>query len=511
MASPADIRAVAKGSIIQFVGSGTSRAAGLLLVAITIRLLGAVGFGVYRQVSQLLMTTSLIATLGFDGALLRSIAQARAREERGAIRDATRKAVIAVTIVAVGLFLAFYFSAYPIAGVFADTSAQQSEMAFLLRLGAAFVPVFALAKLLSTGMMGFKTVLPSVLVVDVLQPVSLLLFSTVAIVAGYGVAGAVGGLLASAVIALMMAAWFYRRLVPSERRLSSPTSSLRSMAGFALPRAGARALRLAGFGTILLGILGTDRDVALFAVATSLQGLALIFPQAFLSIWQPIVVDLVERDETDRLGAIYQTVNRWTASGSFLFMVGLVVLPEPFVQILGGSAVQEATVLTSIIAFGTLFQVGTGPCGMLVTMAGYPIINLLNSIGIMLLYMLAAWLVVPTHGVLGMAIIHAGTTTVGNLVLVTAAKGLTGLQPFGRGFLKPLAATFAAGLALLAWRALVARSMPLDLLGLTLAVALYCGSLWVAGMDEEDWIIYERIRARLKAVVSVRTRSAPGK
>ena len=503
-APAADLRAVAKGSIIQFVGTATNRAAGLLFMAIAIRLLGAAGFGVYRQIAQPLMMTSLIATLGFDGALLRSVAQARARGLPGAVRSATRTAVTTVTVVSLVLFLAFFFAAGPIAGVFADLPSQKGELAFLLRLGAGFVPVFALAKVLTTGTMGFKTVVPSVVVGDVLQPVSLLLLSTLTIVAGYGVAGTVGALLTSALIALLAAVWFYRRLVPEERRHPHPTSSFRSMASFALPRAGSRALRWGSIGTLLLGIFGTDREVALFAVATSLQGIVLIFPQAFLSVWQPIVVDFVERKETERLGTIYRTINRWVASCSFGFIVALLVLPEPFVQVLGGSAVQEATLLTSIIALGTLVQVGTGLCGVLVTMAGYPVTNLVNSISIWTLYVLAAWLVVPRHGMVGMAVVHAAAGALSNVVMVMAARWLTGLQPFSRSFLKPIAATCVAGLVLLSWRLLVERSLPFDLLGLSLGGATYCGSLWVMGMDAEDRIVYEGIRARLRGLLTAR-------
>ena len=503
-APAADLRAVAKGSITQFVGTGASRAAGLLFVAIAIRLLGAAGFGVYRQIAQLLMMTSMVATLGFDGALLRSVAQARARGLSGAVRSATRTAVTTVTMISVGLFLAFFFAAGPIAGVFADHPSQQDELAFLLRLGAGFVPIFALAKVLITGTMGFRTVIPSVIVGDVLQPVSLLLLSTLAILAGYGVAGAVGALLASALLALVAAVWFYRRLVPEEQRHPHPTSSFRSMASFALPRAGSRALQWGSIGTLLLGIFGTDREVALFAVAISLQGIVLVFPQAFLSIWQPIVVDLVERKETDRLGTIYQTVNRWVASCSFGFIVALVILPEPFVHVLGGTAVQEATLLTSIIALGTLVQVGTGLCGMLVTMAGFPLTNLVNSIGIWILYVVAAWLIVPSRGMVGMAVIHAAAGALSNVVMVVAARWLTGLQPFGRSFLKPIAATCVGGFVLFVWRVLVERSLPLDLLGLALGGAAYCGSLWVTGMDAEDRMVYERIRARLRGLLTRR-------
>lgn len=497
--SAADLRTVAKGTIIQFLGTATNRASGVFFVAIAIRLLGAVGFGVYRQVAQVLMTMCTVASLGFDVALLRSVAQARAKGDSNSIRRATRTAVSVVTAVSLALFLILFIAADSVAGVFADQPARQDEMRFLIRLGAAYVPLMALAQLLSAGTTGYKTVVPSVLIGNILQPVSLLVLSILAILAGYGVGGAIGGLVASGLVALLAAIWFYRRLLPPDGGLTSDASwSLRSMAAFALPRAGANALRLGTAGVLLMGWLGSDREVALLTVALSLQSVALIFPQASLSIWKPMVVDLVEREETERMRSLYQTVTRWVASGSFGFILALVVLPEPFVELLGGRGIQDAALLTSIVAVGTLFQVASGPCGMLITMAGFPIINLLNSVVVTALYIVAAWIFVPTHGVIGMAVIHGAATAASNLVLVVAAKRLTGLQPFGWSFLKPVLATGLAAVLLLAWRIVFERGVLLDLTGLVVASALYGLTLWLAGFDREDRIVYERIVVRLR-------------
>lgn len=504
-ASALDVRTVAKGGVIQFFGMGARRASSLLFVAIAIRLLGVDGYGVYRQIAQFLWMTGTGATLGFDAALLRSIAQARARGKTAAVWDASRTAVVSVLVASTIILLFLWVAADPIAGIFADGPSRREEMTYLTRLGAAYVPLFALTQVLNTGMVGYKTVLPSVLVGSVLQPVSFLFLSTAAILAGYGVAGAVGALSVSALLSLFAASLFFRRLLRSDGpptsgsgRDAETISSFRSMTAFALPRAGSRALVLGGAGTLVLGILGTDRDVALFTVAISLQSIVLIFPQALIGIWQPMVVDLAERGEAERLRALYQTVNRWVTSGSFGFIVALIVLPEPFVTILGGEAVQEAALLTSIIAFGTLFQVGTGPSGMLITMVGYPTINLVNSLAIVSLYALGAWLIVPDHGVVGMAVIHGAATAVSNLVLVLAAKRLTGLLPFGWSFFKPLTSTLLGGCVLSFWRIFLERSLPLDVVGIVLTGAVYVGSLWMMGMDAEDRIVYERIRARLR-------------
>lgn len=500
-ASAADVRTVAKGGIVQFAGMGTNRAANVLFVAIAVRLLGPAGYGLYRQIAQLLYTVGTFATGGFDTAALRNIAQGRATRDAGLVRGAARLALGSVAIISSLVMIALLFAAGPIARAFADRPEQVAEMTFLIRLAAPFVPLFAIMQVLRACTQGYKTVIPSVIVGNVAQPVLLLVVSTAALVLGYGVAGAIGGLVASVVLALMVAIWFYRRLFTAEERAAKPVASLRSMTGFALPRAGERLFNLGGAGTILLGLFSIDLEVGLFAVAVSLQSISVIFLQAVLSIWQPMVADLQQRREMDRLGGLYQTINRWVASGSFGLVAALMILPEPFVRVLGGESVSEAAILTSILAAGTFIHVGSGPCAMLLTMSGYPVVNLLNNIVAMSLYVGLAWVSVPAHGALGMAIVHTGTLTALNVARIVEGRILTGIQPFGVSFLKPITATLVTGIVLLLWRLFLPRQLTLDIAGLAVAGALYAGALWLMGADAEDRIVYERVKARLKGLL----------
>lgn len=501
--SKADVRVVAKGGVAHFIGFGINRGVRLLFVALAVRLLGPAAFGLYRQVAQILQMTGNLGPVGFDSAVLRSVAHARATNDSAAVRGATRVALVGATLFSLAIALAIFGLADPIAGAFADDPGQQERMAFFLRLGAAFVPLWSIVQVLLLCTQGYKTNVPNVIVGNIIQPVSLVVVSVAALLLGFGIAGAIVGLVLSGVLSLLAAIWYYRRTLTPDERSTRRRVPIRPMIKFALPQAGVNLFRVGGFGIgiIVLGLLGSDRDVGLYAIAVSLQGLALIFPRALTSIWQPMVADLDRRGETARLESLYQTINRWVASSSFFVIAVLIFRPEPFVRVIGGQAAAEAAILTSILTAGTLFSVGTGPCATLIAMTGRPAMNLLNSVVGICIYVGLSWLFVPTFGAVGMAAIDALVTASLNLARVVEAKVLTGIQPFGRSFLKPVAATLAAAVVLYGSRFLPSESLPLEFAGIAVAGIVYVAVLLIAGADAEERFVYQRAKARFLDIV----------
>ena len=160
--SAADLRVMVKGGAVQFAGFGVNRLANLVFVAITVRFLGPAGYGLYRQVAQLLQMIGNMGPGGFDVAGLRWIAKARASNDPGGVRGAARVAFTGGALVSLSLGLLVFLTAAWIARGFADSPADVEPMVELIRLGAAFVPLYALMQVVRFTCQGFKTNIPSV-------------------------------------------------------------------------------------------------------------------------------------------------------------------------------------------------------------------------------------------------------------------------------------------------------------------------------------------------------------
>jgi O-antigen/teichoic acid export membrane protein len=493
-----DVRTAAKGGAVQIGGQMTARGLLFIFVAIATRVLGVAGFGLYRQVFQILNVVGLLAPGGFNFSAVRFIARARVNGDHAGVRGAARVSIAGSAIFSTLLGIGIFFGANVIASWVADNAAKQVEIAGLLRLGAAYVPLYGVMQVFRACTQAYKTMVPSVMVGQVILPVGRLVLGIAALLAGLAVAGAVASLVASAALSLSAGVWYFRRMMTPEERAAAPRSEPGAIVRFAIPQAGVNLLgvQALGLGVVLLAVLSTDRAVGLFSVALSLQGIGGVFLTGVVAIFAPLVVDLYERQEIARLESLYQTINRWVATFSFPVFAALIFAPGVFVHLLAGGRGADAARLVTILAVGNLFFVGSGPCSYLISMTGRAGLNFVNSLVAVVAYVALGVLLVPRYGVIGMAVTDAAVTAGVNSVRLIQAKVLIGVQPFGRSFAKPVIATLGAVVVLVVGRALVADRLVYEIGVLALAAVVYLALLRALGIDPEERHVYDRIRSK---------------
>lgn len=493
----ADIKVVAKGGAIQLVGQITERLLSFFFQVVFVRILGPAPYGLYKQVQQLLVNSSQLGLAGFNYAGMRFITKARAEGDHAAVKGTMRIALGASGIVSLLVFAALMLFAPALAEPFGESSVQDAELTRLIRLGAAFVPLFAMLQVLRYCTQAYKTMVPSVVAGNIVRPVSRFVLGAAVLVAGFEVAGAVITFTVSAAIAAVVAAWYLRRMLTEQERAASPRADAGPIVRFALPQAGASLLGIQtlGLGILILGYLSTDRAVGLFAIALSLQGMGNVFLGGIVNIWAPVVSDLHSKGEIARLGSLYKTINRWIATFSLPFLAVLMLEPDVFMLFFGNKA-QGAEPIIVLLAIGNVFYTGTGPTGYLISMTGHPGVNFVNSVISVAAYVgLGLW-IVPEHGAVGMAAVDLGVTAFINTLRVIEAKILVGLQPFGKNFFKPVVATLAGGAFLLASRLVTDDNTLAEIAGIVVAALVYLLALKVLGLDEEEQLVWKRIRQR---------------
>ncbi|HEU4489076.1 MAG TPA: oligosaccharide flippase family protein [Actinomycetota bacterium] len=495
-----DVKTVARGGAVQIIGQISQRGLSFLFSAVAARVLGPAGFGLYSQIARILAIGGQLGLAGFNYASMRFIARARVNDDYGGVRGAARVGLwgssAASAIVVTGLLAL----AAPIASAFSqgNEASQAGEFASLIRIGVLYIPAFAYMQVLRYCSQAYKTMVPSVIAGNIIQPAARFVLGVALLLAGIEVAGAVATLAASMAVGAAAAFYYWRRIPSDRERSASPHASAAAMVRFALPQAGSSLLGIQslGLGIIVLGIVSNNRDVGLFAVALALQGPGGVFLSGVVNIWAPVVSDLYEKGEVARLDSLYKTITRWVVTFSFPVYGALIVEPDLFVSIYGGRRLLDAAPLVAIIAVGNLFYSGTGPTGYVLSMTGRPGINFANSVVAVALYALGGALLVPTGGVVAMAWVDAGVTALVNTARVIEAKMLVGVQPFGRSTLKPVGAAAAAVVVLLGWELLNFEPRLLRLVGVALAALVYVLVLWALGLDAEERFVWERIKRR---------------
>jgi O-antigen/teichoic acid export membrane protein len=200
----------------------------------------------------------------------------------------------------------------------------------------------------------------------------------------------------------------------------------------------------------------------------------------------------------ERLESLYQTITRWVATFSLPVFAALMIEPDLFAELFGGKNAVDAASAVAILAAGNIFYTCTGPTGYVLSMTGRPGINFINSLVGVVLYIGLGVLVVPDHGLVGMAVVDSVVTAIVNSARVIEAKLLVGVQPFGRSFLKPVAATAAGAAVLLLWRLIAPDQIVVEITGVVAAGAVYLAVLSALGIDAEERYVWDRIKERAR-------------
>jgi O-antigen/teichoic acid export membrane protein len=493
-----DVGVVAKGGAVQIAGQIADRGLSAVFSIVAVEILGTAGYGLYRQVRQMLILAAQLGLAGFNYAAMRFITRARAQQRHGEVKGAARVALLGAGLGSLVVVVVLLLAVEPIAGWFSDTSHDTSVLAGLVRLGVAYVPLFAFMQVLRYCTQAYKTMVPSVVAGSIVMPAARFVLGVALLAAGLSVAGAVVSLVVATAIGAALAGWFLLRMLTEDERAARPVTQFRPMLRFALPQAGASlfGVQTLGLGIFILGVMSTDTQVGLFGVALSLQGPGNVFLGGIVNIWAPVVSDLHSRGDIQRLDALYKTINRWIATFSLPVFVAFIIEADLIVRTFFPKAFPGAVLVAMILCAGNIFYTATGPTGYVISMTGRPGVNFVNSIVAVAMYLGLGLLLVPEHGAVGMAIVDAIVTAVINTARVVQAKVLVGVQPFGRSFLKPVAGTIGGATFLLAWSRFADNQPLLEWTGLAIGMLVFFAILRALGLDEEEQYVWDRIRSR---------------
>ena len=212
-------------------------------------MLGLEGYGLYRKVNQILMNLAQFGLAGFNYAAMRYITIARGEKDAAGVKGAIWVGVAGSLLGSLIVGTAILFFAGPIAEWFSVGADKRDDMVTLLRLGAAYVPLFGLLQVLRYCTQAYKTMVPSVVAGNIVQPIARFTLGTAALLVGLEVAGAVVSLNISVALAALLAGYYLLRIMSPEERAAKPRRRIKDMVAFALPQGGLLVARGPDAGT----------------------------------------------------------------------------------------------------------------------------------------------------------------------------------------------------------------------------------------------------------------------
>ncbi len=498
----AEMGQISRQSAVFFAGTMFTAVVGYLFKIYVARMLGAEALGVYALGMTVGGVLGLAAALGLPQAAARYVAVYAGSERHEQLRGFLWRSL---AVLLPSNVLA--------AAVMVAVRRQVALRVYHTPALAQYMFGFALIMLLGTFtnffgqvLAGFKDVARRTIITNFIGSPLTMLLSVVLLALGTGLWGYIVAQAVSAAVVFILLATAAWKLTPVPARVSpTPLPQFeREAVLFSASLFAVQALEFvfAQLDKILLGYYLDARRVGIYAVAAGLTAFLPVLLQSVNQIFSPTIADLHARGEVDILRRLYQTLTKWVLGLTFPLAIVVCAFAPQLMQLFG----DEFTAGWPILVIGTVGQIvscGVGSVGLLLIMSGNQ--NRLIRVQVevaALNVVLNLWLI-PAWGVVGAALVAAGSTAALNLLCLREVKSSLGLSPYNRSYIRLLLPTVAALAVTLLVRSqlgLVRPSLALMLASLILSYLAFLALAAVVGLDADDRVIVRAVWSRMRGI-----------
>jgi O-antigen/teichoic acid export membrane protein len=460
---------VVRGGLIRGVGFAVSTGLALATAILLLRHLGVAAFGQYATVTAVLGIVAGVTDAGLTAVGSRELSVARTAAERAHILNNLLVLRVVGASIGAAVAVAFAVAARYDGVVVAGTAVGGVGVILISAQSMLTVPIWVELRIASlTGL-------------EVLRNVLTLAGVGVLVVGGAGLLPFFGIQAAVAVVLIPVTVWLARvgvRFASGIRR-----GVIVPLLRETLPLAVAFAMSIVYFRVlvVVVSLLSTEIQTGLFGTSFRIFEMLMTLPVLILSVALPLLSVAGDEDER-RLRDALQSMTEASLLISALLVVGIAVLADPGIRLVGGDEYAEAASILRVqaLALIPLFLVQTWQLGLIAARAQRAL-AVANGLALALVIALGLALV-PSGGALAAAwVAVAAETALALMLWVALGRVRGGVAPTLRFAWKvavalvPAAATgyllrnypvAAASIACVVFAAvaLVTRAVPADLL-----------------------------------------------
>lgn len=490
-----ELGVLARGAGISLAGrianGGLVFAYGVLLA----RLLEVHDVGVMLLGLAIMRFAELLSRMGLEFGALHFVAIANGDGRSSIVRGTVRNAVRLGLLTSLAFAVTLVAGANPLARAFG-----LPELAAVMRTLALSLPLTTTTLILLAALLGLKDVARNTIGEKIAIPGFNLALCALALAAGLGLAGSSAAYLAAALLALPLAALYFRRASPPAHGVGAPVPTA-ALLRFSVPIAMVALCTelLSWTDTIMLGLLRPAAEVGIYGSAMRVAVIAGMFTASFCALFVPTISDLYNRKEMQQLGFLYKAVGKWIflATLPVFFVVALVA---PDLMLLFGPAFVPGSSSLVILALGQLVAALGGAVSFMLMMSGRQKLILADAIFACVLNLALNAALIPRFGMAGAAISTVVSITAFNVVALVLVWRTMGMQPYHWGYAKILLAGVAAFLAAAWLKSAIGELAPVAQIaaysvGYTVA---YTALVLGACMEAEDKVVLDMFRRKFR-------------
>lgn len=492
-----EISRVAKGAGIVFSGTVIGGGVSYVYHIFLARVLGPSSYGFYALGLAVFNVASILSLMGMHYGLLRYVALYHGEKDQPRLKGTILSALISVTLVGVLLGgLLFILSDFISINMF-----QKEDLAIVLKLFGIAIPFFGLMSVFVFSTQGFQIMKYRVYIRNIWEPVGKICIATIFFAFGLRLIGAVTSHVLTLVIGSVFAYYCLKNLFPLKKTSIQPIFETTRLLKFALPLFVVSALQIGRNRTdrLLLGYFHSPHEVGLYTAAFQTSILIMMVLTSFNTIFTPMISDLYNRKEYQKLESLLKTVAKWTATLSLPIFIILFFHSGEILGLFGRQFI-HASMCLKILLLGQIVNSGTGSVGSVLTMSGRPKIELFNNMVVFVLEIPLCILLIPEFGIAGAAIAFAGVFSMLNILRVVEVYAILKIHPYRVDFVKPIAAGCLLSLFLFFLRgfSLIETGSFVGLiLCIFISLAFYFTLIFLFGLGQEDVFVLNKLKEKL--------------
>ncbi len=427
---------IAKGTGLAFLGT----LAGLLLLFLGRILVARLGtesdYGIFSLAFVILNFCAIIATLGFDQGIPRTIAFAREKGNNkiGNIIPTSIQLCI-LTSTALGV-LVFFIAPFVSSDIF-----DESDLVLPLRIIALTIPFFTVINILISIFRGFDDICPKVYFQDILRNLLFIFLLLPVFLLKTPFASVFASLLFSFVISCFAITLFASKRLPHSIWFGVSfriRPEFRQLLIFSLPLFGVTMLQMIMIyiDTIMLGIFDTSQEVGLYNVAAPMARFISSPLEALVLIFMPITTALYARGATGEIRKTFSIVTKWLFLVTMPLFLTLFLFPDEIIYFTFGDDYTTAANALRILSIGFIINNLMGPNQVTLIAIGQPRFVLWVTLATAIFNIILNAILIPRYGVEGAAIASVASITSIHLLRCWRLYSLEGIQPITRNLLK---------------------------------------------------------------------------
>ena len=445
-----DLSLITKGAGFYFAGFAVSKILAYLYRVLIARDLGPEAFGVFSIGVSIVGILTVFAAFGLYQGIMHFVARHNAlgkdENARGVIRFALKVQLILSIVLAIALFFSSDWLAV--------TFFHNPELTSVLQLFSVSLPFFTLTSSLMIVTVAFKKIKYKILIRNVLENIAKIGFTGILLLLGFGLFGAVVGIVLSTITAFVLSLYFVQKKVfPIFGSGLKHYNNMKEVLSYSWPllAVGFFSILMSSIDIIMLGHLSQAYNVGIYNVAMPTANLLFIAPFAFGSLFLPIITGLYAQKKMEEMKKMFKVVSRWIFSMIFPGLLFIVLFSTQILSVMFGDIYAQGASAMVILAIGIFMLAFVGPVGDILESIKKTKLIFLNTVicGVLNIF-LNFWLI-PLFEASGNAIIGAALATTISLMLWSLIAFIevfvfTKLHPYSRAYVVP---TFTACIAII--------------------------------------------------------------